>query len=146
MSPLSRVEELNARFVCSEGPTHSLLQFFHFNTLTFNAQPLILILEEGFWRGCLLFNSNTKLMKKWPRQAREDLLLGFGENPNTLFLASMRACERRGGTSSFGLALYSILSGLSYAAPPASPAQPGTPCLAAPTALPSLAHPAFAGL
>ena len=40
------------------------------NTLTFNAQPLILILEEGFWRGCLLFNSNTKLMKKWPRQAR----------------------------------------------------------------------------
>ena len=66
-------------------------------------------------------------------------------NPNPLFLASVRACERRGGTSSFGLALHSILSGFSYAAPPA-PAQPGTPCLAAPTALPSLAHPAFAGL
>ena len=28
------------------------------------------LLEEGLWRGCLLFNSNTKLMKKWPRQAR----------------------------------------------------------------------------
>ena len=28
----------------------------------YNTQPLILIVEETFWRGVLLFNSNTKLI------------------------------------------------------------------------------------
>ena len=55
--------------VAVKGP-HIPCSNFHFHTLTFNAQPLILILEEGLWRGCLLFNSNTKVMKKWPRQAK----------------------------------------------------------------------------
>ena len=30
----------------------------------------IQFLENALWRGCLLFNSITKLMKKWPRQAK----------------------------------------------------------------------------
>ena len=46
-----------------------------------STQPLSLILKKSLWRGCLLFNLNTKLMKKWPRQAREALLPGFRENP-----------------------------------------------------------------
>ena len=118
----------------------------HFNTLTFNAQPLILLLEEAFWRGCLLLNSNTKLMKKWIPQARCPFAWFRREPQHSLSCehASVRASRVRacGGTSSFGLALYSILSGLSYAAPTASrtawhtlprcphrPSQPGTPCL-----------------
>ena len=63
-------------------------------------------------------------------------------------LSFLRACERASveGVQAHlaSLCIQFCLGYLMQLLPP--PAQPGTPCLAAPTALPSLAHPAFAGL